>query len=274
VHALQADGTFRFSYTVAGRVLGSPVVLDDGLVLVASDKNRLYALRPDGSLAWSAFVASGVLAPLERDAADRVWFRTSGGTTIAYSRRGGVVGFAKVGRSMAFGPTAVARDVLVAGRGGELGLIGDFGRYRRASVPGPLRGVWAHESGYLALGSRLLRELDRELGVVWSHPAVDELLCTRPVVVRSEREIRWLAPDGSVRARAAAPALVTRPSACSAASLFAVDSRGGIVQVRSTGESLRLEDARGVVVGLVPLLPGTLVASYQDGRLVALKAAL
>ena len=72
VHALRADGIFRYSYTVDGRVHGSPVVLGDGLVVVASDKSGLYAIKPDGSLAWETYIAGGV------DLATRRWTRRSG----------------------------------------------------------------------------------------------------------------------------------------------------------------------------------------------------
>jgi hypothetical protein len=273
VHALSPDGVFRFSYTVAGRVVGSPVVLDDGLVIVASDKNRLYALRPDGSLAWTAFVSGGVVSSLARDANDRIWFRTGANTVVAYSRRGGVVGFAKPPRAMTLGPAAFGRaGVLLASPDGELGLIGDYGKFRRAAVPGPVREVWAYEPGFLALGTNTLRELDAGLRAGFTRVGVHQLLCTTPLVVREDNEIRWLARDGSVRTRVTAPAPLARPAACKGSSLFAVDGRGGVVQLRSTGESMPLDGPAGALVGLAVAPPAALVAAYQDGRVLALKA--
>jgi hypothetical protein len=274
VHALGADGAFRFSYTVQGRVVGSPIVLGDGLVVAASTTNRLYAIRSDGSLAWSAVIGGGAAAPLARDVDERVWIRTGSGTAIAYSRRGGVVGFAKLARTMTLGPAALARGgVLVASPGGELGLIGDYGKFRRGTLSGALTGVWANESGFLALGGGMLRELDVLLGVVWAVEGIDELLCSTPVVVRAGGEIRWLSGTGAVVARVASPSALTPPSACAASSLFAVDASGGVVQVRTNGELTRFDRAGGALVGLVPSRPGALVAAYQDGRVVALKAA-
>jgi outer membrane protein assembly factor BamB len=274
VHALGPDGAFRFSYTVAGRVAGSPVVLGDGLVLAAATSRRLYAIRADGSLAWTAVLGGGAAAPLVRDAEDRVWIRTGSGTAVAYSRRGGVVGFTKLARTMTLGPVALARGgVLVASPGGELGLIGDYGKFRRAALPSPLTNVWAHESGFLALGGGTLRELDPSLGVVWSQDGIEELFCTSPVVVRAGSELRWLSASGDARARVPAPFPLAPPSACAGSSLFAVNGRGAVVQVRSSGDTVRFDDAGGALVGLVPLRPGALVAAYQDGRVVALKAA-
>ncbi|HEX6275734.1 MAG TPA: PQQ-binding-like beta-propeller repeat protein [Polyangiaceae bacterium] len=274
VHALGADGVFRFSYTVAGRVAGSPVVLADGLVLAAATSHRLYAIRPDGSLAWTAVIGGGAVGPLVRDADERVWVRTGSGAAVAYSRRGGVVGFAKLARTMTVGPAAMGRGgVLVGSPGGELGLIGDYGKFRRGALPGPLKNVWAHEAGFLALGAGTLRELDLTLGVVWSLDGVDEVFCTSPVVVRTGSDIRWLSDSGGVSSRVPAPFQLARPSACAASSLFAVDARGAVVHLRSSGDYVRFEDAGGALVGLVPSRPGSLVAAYQDGRVVALKAA-
>jgi len=274
VHALRPDGVFRYSYTLDGRVVGSPVVLGDGVVLAASDKRRLYAIRPDGSLAWATTVFGGVLPPLAVDAQDRVWLRTGSGTAVAYSRRGGVVGFAKIGRAATLGPVVSGtRGVLVASPAGELGLIGDFGKFRRTTIPQTLTNVWSYERGFLAFGERKLSELDAELAVGWSRPDVDALLCATPVVTREAGEIRWLAEDGGVRARVASPLGATEPSACTGASLFAVDARGAIVHVRSNGDVVRLDSPAGALVGLAPTRPGSLVAAYQDGRVVALKAA-
>jgi outer membrane protein assembly factor BamB len=72
VHAVRADGVFRYSYTVAGRVMSQPVVFDDGVALVATDKGRLYAIQPDGSLAWWKTIAGGVASELALDPRGRV----------------------------------------------------------------------------------------------------------------------------------------------------------------------------------------------------------
>jgi outer membrane protein assembly factor BamB len=272
VHSLHPDGVFRFSYTVSGRVLSSPVVLDDGTVLAASDKNRLYAIKPEGSLAWEMNVAGGVISPLAVDAQGRVWVRTGSGTAIAISRRGGVVGFAKIGRSMTLGPTPLTGGGVVVASPGELGLIGDFGQFRRLPVTPFLTGLRAMSSGFLALRQGSLTLFDAELGTAWSRDEVQALLCTSPLVTLEAGAIRWLAPDGKLVAEARAPGAVAEPSACTPSSLFAVDGAGNVIQIRRSGELLRLHVASGTVLGLVPSRPGALVVAYQDGRLLSLKA--
>lgn len=53
VHALAADGGFRWSYTVKGRVVAPPVEEPtSGRIFVATSEKRLYALDPDSHLRW------------------------------------------------------------------------------------------------------------------------------------------------------------------------------------------------------------------------------
>lgn len=53
VHALAADGRFRWSYTVKGRVVAPPVEdPSTGRVFVATSGARLYALEADSHLRW------------------------------------------------------------------------------------------------------------------------------------------------------------------------------------------------------------------------------
>lgn len=53
VHALHADGGYRWSYTVQGRVAAPPVEeARTGRVFVATSEKRLYALEADSRLRW------------------------------------------------------------------------------------------------------------------------------------------------------------------------------------------------------------------------------
>jgi hypothetical protein len=53
VHALASDGSFRWSYTVKGRVVAPPVEeAATGRVFVATSEKRLYALEADSHLRW------------------------------------------------------------------------------------------------------------------------------------------------------------------------------------------------------------------------------
>jgi len=53
VHALGPDGSFRWSYTVRGRVAAPPIEeASTGRVFVATSEARLYALEADSHLRW------------------------------------------------------------------------------------------------------------------------------------------------------------------------------------------------------------------------------
>jgi hypothetical protein len=272
VHAVRADGVFRYSYTVAGRVVGNPVVFDDGVALVATDKSRLYAIQPDGSLAWWKTIAGGVASELALDPRGRAWLRTGSGTAIAVSRRGGVVGFAKIGRAMTLGPVPLASGaVVVASPAGELGVIGDFGKYRRISLTPTLTDLRPYGSGLIALRDGSLTRVDSDGRSTWVRNEVARVLCTNPLVTLEHRTLRWLAPDGGVTASAVVDRMLGEPSTCTARSVFAVDERSEVVQIRPDGARLSIDAPAGTLLALDASRPGALVAAYRDGRLVSLK---
>jgi hypothetical protein len=89
VHALTADGSFRWSYTVKGRVVAPPVEEpSSGRVFVATSEARLYALEADSHLRWVfplpvapkselALTPKGTLLFVGQD--DRLYGVTTGG---------------------------------------------------------------------------------------------------------------------------------------------------------------------------------------------------
>lgn len=53
LHALGPDGSYRWSYTVKGRIVAAPIEdASTGRVFVATSEARLYAFEPDGRLRW------------------------------------------------------------------------------------------------------------------------------------------------------------------------------------------------------------------------------
>jgi outer membrane protein assembly factor BamB len=61
LYALNADGTFRWSYTTGNQVYGSPAIGADGTIYIGSYDNNLYALNPDGTLKWSYTTGGHIL---------------------------------------------------------------------------------------------------------------------------------------------------------------------------------------------------------------------
>jgi len=261
------DGTLVF-----GTVDGYVHALRDGFVLVATDKSRLYAIQPDGSLAWWKTIAGGVASELALDSRGRVWLRTGSGTAIAVSRRGGVVGFAKIGRAMTLGPVPLSSGpVIVASQAGELGVIGDFGKYRRISLETPITGLRALGPGFIALREKSLTRIDSELRSTWVRNDVDVLICSDPLVTLEKGAVRWLTKDGSVAESAVIGGTLREPSTCTSTSVFAVDERNELVQIRRGGSRGHVGAPAGPLLALDASRSGALVASYRDGRVVSLK---
>lgn len=89
VHALGPDGTYRWSYTVKGRVVAPPVEEPvNHRVFIATSEARLYALEPDSHLRWVfplpvapkselALTAKGTLLFVGQD--DHLYGVTTGG---------------------------------------------------------------------------------------------------------------------------------------------------------------------------------------------------
>ncbi|MCB1218184.1 PQQ-binding-like beta-propeller repeat protein [bacterium] len=59
LYAINADGSFRWSYLCAGDVIAAPAIGADGTVYFPSQGSRLYALNPDGTLRWKITVNCG-----------------------------------------------------------------------------------------------------------------------------------------------------------------------------------------------------------------------
>jgi hypothetical protein len=136
VHALSPDGSFRWSYTVKGRVVAPPVEEPkSGRVFVATSEARLYALEPDSHLRWVfplpvapkselSLTPKGTLLFVGQD--DYLYGVTTGG---ALSLRLA----AKGARSA---PTQLATGQIALVLGDTLATLKGYG-YERASLAGP-----------------------------------------------------------------------------------------------------------------------------------------
>jgi hypothetical protein len=136
VHALAPDGSFRWSYTVKGRVVAPPV--EDpatGRVFVATSDARLYALEADSHLRWVfplpvaakselSLTAKGTLLFVGQD--DYLYGVTTGG---ALNLRLAATGARSAPAFLATGQTALVL-------GDTIATLKGYG-YERAPLPGP-----------------------------------------------------------------------------------------------------------------------------------------
>jgi outer membrane protein assembly factor BamB len=58
LYALEPDGSLAWSHETAGRVLTTPAIAPDGTIYFGSEDGFLYAMTPQGKLQWS-FAADG-----------------------------------------------------------------------------------------------------------------------------------------------------------------------------------------------------------------------
>jgi hypothetical protein len=275
LYALRPDGSFRWSYTLRGRIVGRPSIASDGLILVSAQQNGLYALEPEGTLAWVASIPGGVTSAPVLDGDGKIWVTTGGGTLLGFTRRGGVSGFARIGPSSALGPVLLeSGEVAVANSDGALRVAGRFGRSQKAHCDAPLRELRAGSGGLFALGAAGLARFDASpLEERWVRAGVSGIACTRPGLVTLEHgSARWLSaagepgparplPDGSVNAT------TCRPDG----SVLLANGEGALHQLSARGESSEARVPPGAVLGLDLSPSGLVIVAYRDGRIVGVE---
>jgi hypothetical protein len=279
LHALRPDGSFRWSYTVRGRVLGRPAWGPDGVALASAQQSALYAVEADGSLAWTATIPGGVTSGPVVDPDGKVWVTTGGGTLLAFGRHGGVAGVARIAQGSAsgavMGPVLLETgEVAVASADGTLRVAGPYGRSRTARWDGPVRELRAGGGGLFALGAAGLARFDeRPLEQRWVRADVTGIACTRPGLVTLERDkARWVSRAGEPGPAVSVPPGAGPTTTCASDGALLFASAAGLLQkLEPKG---RLSDKHiplGRVLGLDTTPGGLVIISYADGRVVGIE---
>jgi hypothetical protein len=276
LHALRPDGSFLWSYTVRGRVLGRPAWSPEGVALASAQQSSLYAVDAGGDLAWTTTVPGGVTSAPLVDAEGKVWVTTGGGTLLAFGRRGGVSGFARIGPGSALGPVLLeSGEVAVANAEGVLRVAGPYGRLRVARVDGPVRELRAGAGGLFVLNPRgLARFAENPLEQRWARSEVTGIACTKPALVALEGgQARWLSAEGEPGRAVTLQAAAAPVTACLGdGSLLFTSPAGLLVRVSEAGRSSDRHIPAGRVLGLDVTPAGLVVVSYADGRIIGIEA--
>lgn len=217
VHALGADGSFRWSYGLPGVPLGSPAVDAQGRVFVATSEGRLYALRPDGQLAWASSAIGCAAAPLWAEG--WLYCAARGESVYGMPGVGGPPSRMYVGEPLNPGLGGLAGGLVALGTGRGAALLFRQARLTtrlelRSALSQPLLGGAERWFAVTADGIAALDVETREL--LWSAPARRAALSEdqRSLVVEADRELRWLAPEtGEVLGRAPLAGDVSAPPA-------------------------------------------------------------
>jgi outer membrane protein assembly factor BamB len=137
VHSVRRGGDLAWRFTAKGKVFTSPAISDEGLVIVGSQDDRVYALAPSGALAWSTDLGADVdgAAVIADDGA--VYVGTDKAEIVRLEARGKIAWRTPVG--------GFVRGVLSLARNGDVlaGTYGPVPRVVRIAPDGTIRGAFA-----------------------------------------------------------------------------------------------------------------------------------
>jgi hypothetical protein len=275
LHALRAEGGYRFSYTLRGRAVGSPVSTPDGLTVAAVEPNRLIAIDADGGLAWATTVVGGVATAPVIDERGRIWVGTRGRTLLGFSARGAVSAFARVGPAPLVGPVALpGGDLALASADGSVRLLG--GGRSAATEPSPdaIRGLFVGERSLFALGDAGLVRLETEpFAERWRRAGTERVLCARPeLVVLEQGALRFLSVRGEPGPSVPFPAPLDAPAAClPEGGVLVADRSRSLLRLDAGGVSARRVIPAGDVLSVHAVASAAALVAYRSGRVVALR---
>jgi outer membrane protein assembly factor BamB len=275
LHALRADGGYRYSYTLRGRAVGSPVSTPDGLTVAAVEPNRLIAIDADGGLAWSTTVVGGVATPPIVDERGRIWVGTRGRTLLGFSARGAVSAFARVGPAPLVGPVALSGgEVALASTDGSIRLAGGGRSSASEASPDAIRGLFLGDGSLFALGEGgLVRFETGTFAERWRRAGVERVLCARPALVVLEGGVlRFLSVRGEPGPTIPFPAPADAPAACRPdGEILVTKEPRSLLHVRATGVTARRTIPAGDVLSVHAVASAAALIAYRGGRVVALR---
>lgn len=112
IHWLQADGSYRGSYSVHGAVLRRPLFVGD-LWYVTTSAERIYAFTRSGTLYWVFKPPTAIVSELAADASGTLYFVAADRFLYGLSGHGGIVLRARFGALKA-GPVTDADGAIWA----------------------------------------------------------------------------------------------------------------------------------------------------------------
>jgi outer membrane protein assembly factor BamB len=280
LHALAADGSFLWSYSLTGSLIGAPLADARGNVYVATSARKLYGMRPTGRLLWNARCPTAPASGLVLGPADGLSLLGADGAIYGVSRLGGVLWRVPLAGGASFGPVALGQGRVLAGsRAGELRIIEGAVRSARLQLQGKIRAaVVASQHVYAVVGSDLVAvELDGTRR--WSAPGFERVAAAPDGVVASNEggELLWFSAAGERRSRAALPAAASAAFAVGPSANVYVPTEAGTVLVYGASGTLEREVAvaRAALGDVVLDAPRSrLLVGSGDGTVAALSLTL
>jgi len=269
VHSLRRDGSYRWSFTIKGAVLASPIVGEHGTLYVVSSSRRLYALRPTGTLAWTAQLAGTPLPGLARAKDGAVLIATAEGMLYAVTTSGRMRAAVNTHARLTTLPLALADGRwVVGGENGHLFWLDGWRLRRERLSDSPVLGVAASDSGFVALTSESL--FGAEAPQAGPFALLGSGRTSTPVVTKDGKigrivaqKVEWL---GTLPELPSAP-----PVALDDGRLLVPLPNGELGVLAASGAFTRLKVATGRLFSpVVDEARKAVVVSATDGRTVAL----
>jgi outer membrane protein assembly factor BamB len=272
VHALRADGSYHWSYTLRGPVTGRLLVVAEGRLLVPTARS-IYAIHADGRLAWVFHSPVELQGDLVRDGQGRVRFASADGRLFEFSERGALVRNVRAQKPWSALPVALPDGSIAGGSASGLVLVSKPGGVARFELNEAIEQVlWCPGARLCAVAGGRLEILEGD-GAAFRLPA-------RRAAARGDRLAvlsaeRTLAVYEGVAAKRVFS--VTLPDAPSGSPAF--DARGRLYVPLMSGALLAL-DSGGKPLGCeqigrsqlaTPVLTAddTVLVSAREGLIAA-----
>ncbi len=140
VHALGPDGSYRWSYTLRGPVIGRSLVDSAGRLLVPT-RSSIYALRPNGSLSWEFHSPVELQGDLMRDGRGKIRFASEDGRLFEFNERGALIRNVRASYPWSALPVALPDGSIVGGSRSGLVFISATSGVSRYELERPVEQV-------------------------------------------------------------------------------------------------------------------------------------
>lgn len=139
VHALAADGAFRWSYAVLGLPQGGPLVGKNGRVYLTTNAGRVYALQADGRPAWVKRSRARISSPPVFASESSLLYNSVKGMVRSVSLSGGAAWSRRLGERLSTPPTPLyGGGAAVVSAGNKLWWLRRSRRVRSVQLPAPV----------------------------------------------------------------------------------------------------------------------------------------
>jgi len=280
LHALAADGSFLWSYSLNGALIGAPLTDERGVVYVATSAKKLYAVRPGGRLLWNGRTTVTPATGLVHGPGGALCFRGRDNALHGVSRQGGLLWRIPLPGGGSFGPRALGNGRVLVGTGsGEVRIFDAARRSTVVLVQGEVRAAAVSGNRVYAIAGGDLLAAEIGGSARWGSSGFTDLALGPGglVAVNRASELHWYSAAGESERHVA---LGSTPSAALAVApsgqVFVPTDSGSVLIFAANGTLEReISVAHAPLSDIVlDLERSRLLVAAGDGTLAALSLTL